>query len=106
MLEVEAAVLQGGVTQEHWRKLKVRFDIEEGKIDVKLGGIKFLDDVKIEGIKIPKLLCIGVCAATSAGRSNHICVNALKLHGEADDHNEAIEHGLGGVPAGVLASGF
>ena len=82
---------RGGVAtsqpEDHWRKLKIKFDIDENKIDVSFGGIKLLDDVKIEGIKIPKNVCIGVCAGTSS-LSNHICVNKLKLKGEADDDDE------------------
>ena len=49
-----------------------------------VGGVKILDDVRFEGIQIPKTVCIGVCAGTASGKTNHICVNKLKLKGEGD----------------------
>ena len=44
-----------------------------------------LDDIKFEGVKIPHTVCVGVCAGTQGGNTNHMCVNKLKLKGEADD---------------------
>ena len=78
--------LEGGVVtrkDDFWRKVKIRFDIEENTCDVTIGGVKVLDDVKFEGVKIPRTVCVGVCAGTADGHSNHICVNALCL--EEDD---------------------
>lgn len=79
--------LEGGVVtrkDEYWRKVKVKFDIEDNKCDVTIGGHKVLDDVSFGDMKIPKTVCIGVCAGTTEGHSNHICVNKLKLKGEDD----------------------
>ena len=70
---------------EYWRKVKVKFDIEDNKCDVTIGGKKVLDDIKFEGITIPKTVCIGVCAGTADGKNNHICVNKLKLKSEDED---------------------
>jgi hypothetical protein len=77
---------------EDWRKVKVKFDIEEMKVDVKIGGHKYLDDVPIdlgekdgEKIKLPRVVCIGVCAGTADGKTNQICVNDVKLEAEDDD---------------------
>jgi len=84
----EPVPLEGGVvtrSDEYWRKVKVKFDIEDNKCDVSIGGHKVLDDVKFEGVQIPKTICIGVCAGTTTGHSNHICVNKLKLKAEDDD---------------------
>jgi len=76
---------------EDWRKVKVKFDIEEMKVDVKIGGHKYLDDVKIDlgdGKKLPKVVCIGVCAGTADGKTNHICVNDVKLEAEDEDDED------------------
>jgi hypothetical protein len=84
----EPAELEGGVVtrqDEYWRKIKVKFDIEDNKCDVTIGGTKVLDDIKFEGVTIPKTVCIGVCAGTADGHNNHICVNKLKLKSEDDD---------------------
>ena len=84
----ESAELEGGVVtrkDEYWRKVKVKFDIEDNKCDVTIGGKKVLDDIKFEGITIPKTVCIGVCAGTADGKNNHICVNKLKLKSEDED---------------------
>ena len=35
--------------------------IEKNEVDVTIGDHKVLDDVKIDGVKIPKEVCIGVC---------------------------------------------
>jgi len=80
--------LEGGVVtrkDELWRKVKVKFDIEDNKCDVTIGGKKVLDDIKFEGVKIPKTVCIGVCAGTADGKTNKMCVNKLKLKEEDDD---------------------
>ena len=76
--------LEGGVvTPGHeFREVKIKFDIEENKIDVTIGGKKVLDDIKFKGIKIPKTVCIGVCAGTADGHTNKIAVNKLKIKGE------------------------
>merc|ERR1712153_88581 len=77
--------LEGGVVtrdDELWRKVKIKFDIEEDKCDVTIGGVKVLDDIKFEGVKIPKRVCIAVCAGTANGHTNMMCVNKLKIKGE------------------------
>jgi hypothetical protein len=77
--------LEGGVVtraDELWRKVKVKFDIEDNTCDVTIGGVKVLDDIKFEGVKIPKKVCIAVCAGTTGGHNNHMCVNKLKIKGE------------------------
>jgi len=82
------AAVEGGVvtrTDEYWRKVKVKFDIEDNKCDVSIGGVKVLDDIKFEGVTIPKTVCIGVCAGTADGANNHICVNKVKLKSTDDD---------------------
>lgn len=78
---------EGVVTRkdEYWRKVKIKFDIEDNKCDVTIGDEKVLDDIKFDGITIPKTVCIGVCAGTADGHSNHICVNKLKLRAKDDD---------------------
>jgi len=81
----EAFGSTSGIITSKWKKLKIKFDIEENTITVKLGEIKILDDIKIKGVEIPRSVCVGVCAATSATRSNRVCVNKLKLKAEADD---------------------
>ena len=67
--------------------MEVKFDIEDNKCDVTIGDIKVLDDIKFEGITIPKQMCIAVCVGTANGHSNHICVNKLKLKTEDDDNH-------------------
>jgi len=77
--------LEGGVVtrdDELWRKVKIKFDIEENKCDVTIGGVKVLDDIPFEGVKIPKRVCIAVCAGTAGGHTNMMCVNKLKIKGE------------------------
>ena len=76
--------LKGGVAtrENEWREVKIKFDIEENKIDVTIGGKKVLDDIKFQGIRIPKQVCIAVCAGTQGGKTNKMCVNKLKVKGE------------------------
>lgn len=84
----EPTTLEGGVVtpqEEYWRKISIKFDIEDNKCDVKIGGKKVLDDIKFEGIKIPSKVCVGVCAGTQDGKTNRMCVNKLKLTAESDD---------------------
>jgi len=79
--------LEGGVVtrkEERWRKVKVKFDIEDNKCDVTIGDVKVLDDIKFEGVTIPKTVCIGVCAGTADGKTNKMCVNKFKIKSEAD----------------------
>jgi len=85
----DPVVLEGGVAtkekSDYWRKVHIKFDIEKMEIDVKIGGQQVLKDVKIdlgEGVKLPKVVCIGVCAGTADGHNNHICINKLKLKSE------------------------
>ena len=55
------------------------------EVDVTIDGKKILQDIKIdlgEGVKLPKVVCIGVCAGTADGHNNHICINKLKLKSE------------------------
>ena len=82
----EPVVLEGGVatkeTSDYWRKVHIKFDIEKMEVDVTIGGVKVLQDVKIdlgEGVKVPKVVCVGVCARTADGHNNHICINKLNL---------------------------
>merc|ERR1712166_315361 len=79
--------LETGVVTEKedfWRKVKIKFDIEDNTCDVTIGGVKVLDDIKFTGIKIPKTVCVGVCAGTADGKTNNICINKLKLKSEDD----------------------
>lgn len=71
--------------EEYWRKIHIKFDIEDNNCDVKIGGHKILDNVKFEGVKIPNTVCVGVCAGTTGEHFNHMCVNKLKLLAELDD---------------------
>lgn len=84
----EPVVVEGGVATQtkanFWRKIKIKFDIEANTCDVAIGGVKVLDAVKFEGVKIPHRVCIGVCAGTADGKSNHMCINKLKLKAEDD----------------------
>ena len=92
----EPVPLEGGVVtrkDEFWRKVVIKFDIEANTCDVTIGGRRVLTDVSFEGVKIPRTVCAGVCAGTSAGRTNHICVNKLKLR-EIDVES--------GVPPGCI----
>ena len=76
-------VVEGGVATrtkaDYWRPVVIKFDIEENTCDVTIGGVKVLDAVKFEGVTIPHRVCIGVCAGTADGKSNHMCINKLKL---------------------------
>jgi len=72
-----------------WQRLQIKFDTQEHKCDVsiKLNGEwkKVIDDLKFDGIEIPKKVCPGVCGATSS--ENHGCfrVNKLKVEMKPDD---------------------
>ena len=47
---------------------------------------KILDDVEFnKEVKIPKKVCIGVCAGTTEEHFNQHCVNKVKLKGEDED---------------------
>jgi len=71
--------------EDYWREVKIKFDIADNKCDVTIGGVKVLDDIQFEGITIPKKVCIAVCAGTADGKTNHICINKLKLKSDDDD---------------------
>jgi hypothetical protein len=79
--------------EDEWRKVKIKFDIDEMKVDVTIGGHKYLDDVPIDlgkdadgnPVKIPRTVCIGVCAGTAEGKNNHICVNDVRLEAEESE---------------------
>ena len=60
---------------EFWRNVTVQFDIGDYECIVIIGGRKVLDRTKFSGMAIPGTVCIGVCAGTANGKSNHICVN-------------------------------
>lgn len=85
-----APVPDGLGTNGEWRNIHVKFDIEDHNIDVKVGGIKLLDDVPIRlgnwadgtQINVPRRLCVAVCAGTGARKTSKICVNRLRLQGE------------------------
>merc|ERR1711998_347229 len=66
MLGEPEKVPEGVLTPwKEWRKINIRFDIAENKIDVKVGGKKLIDDQAFEGVQIPPTVCVGVCAGTS-----------------------------------------
>lgn len=80
-----------------WRRVKIRFDIEENKCDVKVADDegkmkKIIDDCKFEGVTIPNQVCVGVCAGSNSDRHAHICVNDLTLMDVDDDHIEETGH--------------
>ena len=58
-----------------------------------IGGVKVLDDISFEGVKIPKRVCIGVCAGTANGHSNMMCVNNVKIKGEDRAEEAAVDCG-------------
>merc|ERR1711988_1453806 len=63
------AAFEDGLTTEpgKWRKIKIKFDTQEQKCDVKINGKKVIDDLKFDGITIPPKVAPGICAATSDG---------------------------------------
>ena len=84
----QPAVLEGGVVtrkDDYWRRIKVRLDIVNNRCDVSIGEHIVLADVKLQGITIPKIMCVAVIAGTRGGKSNYICVNKLKLKCHDDD---------------------
>lgn len=84
----DPVVLAGGVVtrkEDYWRQVKVKFDIADNTCDVTVGGVKVLDNIKLEGVQIPKTVCVGVCAGTAGGKTNRMCVNKLKLKSQDDD---------------------
>ena len=79
--------IEGGVVtrkEDFWRKVKVKFDIVKNKCDVTIGDVKVLDDIKFDGVTIPKTVCVGVCAGTTAGKTNRMCVNKVKIKAKED----------------------
>ena len=86
----QPAVLEGGVVtrkDDYWRRIKVRLDIVNNRCDVTIGEQIVLADVKLEGVTIPKIMCVAVIAGTRGGKSNYICVNKLKLKCHDDRTN-------------------
>ena len=63
----------------------IRFDIKHNTCDVYVAGMLVLDQAAFAGVKIPGTVCVGVCASTASGRTNHICVNRLKLRDKVDE---------------------
>merc|ERR1711881_505840 len=77
-----------------WRRVRVKFDIDEHKCDVKVDGKKIIDDAKFdpEQVTIPHCVCVGVCAGANADRYAHICINDLTLEDVDDDETTHTEH--------------
>lgn len=70
------------MTNGEWKEIKIGFDTDDGEIDFKIDGKKMCDDVKWhgkDGMKIPKTVSVGICAATSGDRCCEIRVNDLKI---------------------------
>lgn len=79
---------KGGVVTrkgDYWRKVHIKFDIELNTCEVRYDGKIIIENVQLEGIEIPKTVCIGVCAATSDGKSNFTSVNKVKIRGHDFD---------------------
>lgn len=72
-----------------WRRVQIKFDTQEHKCDVsiKMKGEwkKVIDDVKFDGIDIPKKVCPGVCGASSDEYHGCFRVNKLKVEMKPDD---------------------
>ena len=83
--------VDGGVTtrteDDHWTPIMIKFDIENNTCDVNVGDVKVLKDVVLAGVNIPNVVCIGVCARTTAGKTNRICVNNVRLGEDDDDYS-------------------
>ena len=83
-LMCEPVKIDAGVLSNKWIKVQIRFEIQENTIDVHVGGVHLLKEVPLDGVTIPRVVCVGVCGATSATRNNLICVNKVKLHETVD----------------------
>ena len=70
--------------EDFWREIKVKFDIVKNSCDVTIGGVKGLDNIQLDGVTIPETVCVGVCAGTTKGKTNHMCVNKVKIKAEDD----------------------
>lgn len=83
-LMCEPVKIDAGVLSNKWIKVQIRFEIQENTIDVHVGGVHLLKHVPLDGVTIPRVVCVRVCGATSATRNNLICVNKVKLHETVD----------------------
>jgi len=71
------------ITNGEWKKIKVKFDCEDGEVDFKIDGKKAIDDCKVGAL--PKKVCVGICAATGKDAKCEIRINDLKIEGKDDD---------------------
>ena len=86
-LDCEALVSE----DEGWRSVVVVIAVDSNTCSVAVGGKQLMQDVKLEGIRIPRKLCIGVCAASSTTNYAHICVNDITLVDEDGELAQAVD---------------
>jgi len=94
VLLAPAVKVPNGIQGDDWHRVHVKFEIEENEIDVKVDGVKLLDNIPFdlglnsEGVKrkIPRKVAIGVCAGTGdETQASLMSVNHVKLLAEQDD---------------------
>ena len=77
----EAVELKDGVVTEEneWIPITIQIDIKANLCDVTVGEQEVIHQLKLTGVTIPETVCVAVCAGTTKGRSNMICVNNLDI---------------------------
>ena len=73
--------------EDDWRDVSIKFDIEEHTCDMSIAGQELFSGVALEGISIPRTICIGVCAAANATHHAFLAVNNISLVDD-DDYDE------------------
>lgn len=69
---------------DKWRKVEVKFNTDDKKCTVKIGGKKIIDDADLGDITLPKKICVGICAGTSKSASARFSVNDLSFANDPD----------------------
>ena len=81
--------------EDDWRDVSIKFDIDEHTCDMSIAGEDLFTGVKMEGISIPRTICIGVCAAANATHHAFITVNNISLVDHDDEDEDDVDGELG-----------
>lgn len=74
--------------KDTWRKVEVKFNTDDKKVSVKVGGKKIIDDAELGDVEIPKKICVGICAGTSKSAHARFSVNDLHFENEPDEDED------------------
>jgi len=70
---------EDGDEVNEWRKMKIKFNVENQTCTVNIAGNDLLTDVSVAEISLPGVICMGVVGGSNPDNFAHICVNDISL---------------------------